>query len=124
MEMLRGGLEESAAHAEEGATLSRELAERPPPRTLLASVLVGSMGLAASWRAANKVMEIVCLSILAYDRTFQGRLREGIKLAREVLDLSRELPEQAEAMGAWALRLVHAQRGVCVMSYSSFHETS
>jgi tetratricopeptide (TPR) repeat protein len=41
----------------------------------------------------------------AYDRIVQGQLREGIKIAREVLGMSRELPEQAEATGSWALGL-------------------
>jgi len=61
------------------------------------------VGLAASWRVGNKAMEIRCLSILAYDRILQGRIREGIKIAREALGLSRELHERAEATGSWAL---------------------
>jgi hypothetical protein len=99
LELFRGRLEESAAHADEDAALGRKLAERPPPRTLLPSMLVGVMGLSASWKAGTKFMEIRCLSTLAYDRLLQGRLRG------EVLGISRELPEQAEAMGSWALGL-------------------
>jgi DNA-binding SARP family transcriptional activator/tetratricopeptide (TPR) repeat protein len=105
LEMFAGKLEESAAYAEEGATLSRELAERPALRTHLPTMLVGIMGLGASWRAGTKTMEIRGLSILAYDRIMQGRLQEGIKIAREVLGISRELHERAEAMGSWALGL-------------------
>src|SRR5918911_3622123 len=50
-------------------------------------------------------MEIQCLRILAYDRILQGRLREGIQRAREVLGMSRELHERAEALGLWVLGL-------------------
>jgi tetratricopeptide (TPR) repeat protein len=105
LEMHRGRLEESAVYAEEGAALSRELAERPPPRTLLPSIVVGVMGLLASWRAGNKAMENMCLTILAYDRILQGRLREGVQIAREGFSISRELPERAEALGSIALSL-------------------
>ena len=105
LEMFAGRLEESAAYAEEGATLSRGLAERPAPRTHLPSMLVGVMGLAASWRAGTKGIEIRCLNFLSYDRILQGRLREGIKIGREALDKSRELQERAEAMGSWSLSL-------------------
>jgi tetratricopeptide (TPR) repeat protein len=111
LEMHRGRLEESAAYAGESAALSRELADRPPLRTLLPSMLVGVMGLAASWRAGNKTMEIQCLSILAYDKILQGRLREGIKIGREVLGMSRELHERAAALGAWALGLGLVESG-------------
>jgi tetratricopeptide (TPR) repeat protein len=97
-------LEESAAYAEEGAVLSRELAERPPPRTLLPSMPT-AMGLMASWKVGNKAMEMQCLMYLAYVRVFQGRLQEGIAFGREVLGKSRELPERAEAMGSPALSL-------------------
>jgi tetratricopeptide (TPR) repeat protein len=103
LEMFAGRLEESAAYTEEGAALSRELAERPPPRTHLPSMLVGAMGLVASWRAGTKGIEIRCLNFLAYDTILQGRLQEGIKIARQALAESRELHEQAEAMGSWAL---------------------
>ena len=104
LELFRGRLEESAAYAEEGAELSRELAERPPPRTLLPSMPT-AMGLMASWKVGNKAMENQCLMYLAYIRIFQGRLQEGIALGREVLGKSRELPERAEAMGSPALSL-------------------
>jgi tetratricopeptide (TPR) repeat protein len=103
LELFRGRLEESAVYAEEGAALSRELAERPPPRRLLPSMGSMAMGLLTSWRAGTKTMEIVSLSFLAYDRILQGRLREGIKIAREAQGVSRGLPEQAEAMGLWTL---------------------
>lgn len=103
LETFAGRFEESAAYAEEGAAVSRELAESPPPRTLLPSMLVGVMGLVASWRTGTKTMEIRCLSILAYDRILQGRLGEGTKIAREALAKSRELHERAEAMGSWPL---------------------
>ena len=63
------------------------------------------MGLLASWRVGTKTMEIRCLSTLVYDRIFQGQLQEGIKIAREALAKSRELPEWAEAIGSWALGL-------------------
>jgi len=105
LEMDAGRLEESAAYAEEGAAVSRGLAEGPAPRALLPSILVGVMGLVAYWRAGTKAMGIRCLSILAYDRILQGRPREGIKIAREALAKSRELHERAEAMGSWALGL-------------------
>jgi DNA-binding SARP family transcriptional activator/tetratricopeptide (TPR) repeat protein len=101
--LLRINFEESAAYAEEGAALSRELAERPPPRTLLPSMLAALMGLVTSWRAGTKVLEIQCLFTLAYARIFQGRLREGIKIAREALDMSRELHERVETMSSWVL---------------------
>jgi tetratricopeptide (TPR) repeat protein len=103
LELFRGRLEESATYASEGAALSRELAERPRWRTLLPSMGFAAMGLVASWRAGAKVMEIQCLRILAYDRILQGRLQEGIKIARDVLSISRELPERAGAMGSWPL---------------------
>ena len=105
LEMFAGRHEESAAYAEEGAVLSRELAEHPPLRAHLPSMLVGVMGLGASWRAGTKGIEVRCLSILAYGRILQGRLREGIKTAREALAESRELHERAEAMGSLALGL-------------------
>ncbi len=104
LELFRGRLEESAACAEEGAELSRELAKRRPPRTLLPSMPT-AMGLVASWKVGNKAMENQCLMYLAYIRVFQGRLQEGIAFGREVLGKSRELPERAEAMGSPALSL-------------------
>jgi DNA-binding SARP family transcriptional activator len=103
VEMDAGRLEDSAAYAEESAALSRELAERPAPRTLLPSMLFAGRGLVVSWRVGTKAMEIRCLCIFAYDRIWQGRLREGLKIAHEAHGISRALPERAEAMGLWAL---------------------
>jgi tetratricopeptide (TPR) repeat protein len=104
LEMFAGRLEESAAHAEEGAALSRELAERPAPsRTELPSAMSVITGLAASWRAGNKAREIFCLTMLSYDRIFQGRAREGVAIGRQARAISRELPERIEAMSLWAL---------------------
>jgi len=106
LELIRGSLEESAAYAEEGAALSRELVKRRPPRMmLLPSMGPAGTGFLASWRAGTKAMEIQCLRILACDRILQGRLREGIQMAREVLGMSRELHERAEALGSWVLGL-------------------
>jgi tetratricopeptide (TPR) repeat protein len=105
LETFAGRLEKSAPYAEEGAALSRELAERPALRTHLHTMLVGAMGLGASWRAGTKGIEIRCLNFLAYDAILQGRLREGIKIAREALAESRGLHERAEAMGSWAVGL-------------------
>ena len=79
------------------------LAERPPPRRLLPSMGTAAVGLVASWRAGIKTLESRSLNILAIDRTMQGRLREGIEIAREALAISRELPERAEALGIWVL---------------------
>jgi DNA-binding SARP family transcriptional activator/tetratricopeptide (TPR) repeat protein len=111
VEMDAGRLEESAAYAEESAALSRKLAERPVPRTLLPSMLAAGRGLVASWRAGTKAMEIRCLGVLAFDRIWQGRLQEGIKIAREAHSISRALPERAEAMGSWALGLGLVETG-------------
>ena len=105
LELFRGRLEESAAHAEEGAALSRELTERPPPRRLLPSLGIAVSVLEASWRSATKTMECRSLGVLAFDRILQGRLTDGIKIARESLDISRELHERAQAMASWALSL-------------------
>jgi DNA-binding SARP family transcriptional activator/tetratricopeptide (TPR) repeat protein len=106
LELIWGSLEESAAYAEEGAALSRELVKRRPPRRmLLPSMGPAATGFLASWRAGTKALEIQCLRILAYDRILQGRLREGIQMAREVLGMSRELHERAEALGSWVLGL-------------------
>jgi tetratricopeptide (TPR) repeat protein len=60
-------------------------------------------GLAASWRAGNKAREIFCLTMLSYDRIFQGRAREGVAIGRQARAISRELPERIEAMSLWAL---------------------
>jgi DNA-binding SARP family transcriptional activator/tetratricopeptide (TPR) repeat protein len=95
LELLRGRFEESAAYAEEGAAVSQELAQRPPPRRLVPSMGTG-VRLMASWRAGTKMMAIQCLSELAWARIFQGRLREGIEIARQALGISRELPAGAE----------------------------
>jgi tetratricopeptide (TPR) repeat protein len=105
-EMYAGRLEESAAYAEEGAALSRELAERPaPPRAELPSMLAAVMGIATSWKAGTKAMETQCLTYLAYDRIFQGRLQEGVVIAREARSISRELPARMEAQSSAALSL-------------------
>ena len=103
LELTGRRLEQSAAYAEECAELSRVLAERPPPRRLLPSMGTAAVGLVASWRAGIKTLESRSLNILAIDRTMQGRLREGIEIAREALAISRELPERAEALGIWVL---------------------
>jgi DNA-binding SARP family transcriptional activator/tetratricopeptide (TPR) repeat protein len=103
LELIRGRLQESAAYAEEGAKLSRELAQRPAPRRLLPPMLAAGMGLLVSWRAGNKAMETQCLLVLAYDRILQGRLREGIESAREALSISRELPAGTEARSSGVL---------------------
>jgi hypothetical protein len=70
---VRRLLEEARGVAEEGAALSRELAERPAPRTHLPSMLVGVMGLVASWRAGTNGIEIRCLNFLAYDTASSPR---------------------------------------------------
>jgi DNA-binding SARP family transcriptional activator/tetratricopeptide (TPR) repeat protein len=102
--LARGRFEESATYAKEGAELSRDLAERPAPRTSLPS-MPSARALSASWRAGNKTMEVQFLAVFAYDRILQGHLREGIDIARLSLDISRELHERAEAMGSLALGL-------------------
>jgi tetratricopeptide (TPR) repeat protein len=104
VETFAGWLEEAAAHAEEGAALSRELAERSaPPQAEFRSLLAGFTGLSASWRAGAKAMEIRCLLFLANIRVFQGRLQEGMAVAREVRDIAEELPERMQAMSLWAI---------------------
>jgi tetratricopeptide (TPR) repeat protein len=105
LELIWGSLEESAAYAEEGAALSRELVKRRPPRMRLPPMGPEATGFLASWRAGAKVMEIQCLRTLACGRTLQGRLREGIQMAREVVGMSRELHEQAEALASFVLGL-------------------
>ncbi|MGH3147600.1 MAG: AAA family ATPase, partial [Rubrobacter sp.] len=77
VELLSGGLEESAAYAEEGAVLSRELADRPPPRTLFPSMGPTAEVLLTSWRVGAKTMESQSLTILALARILQGGLHEG-----------------------------------------------
>ena len=104
LEMHTGELEAAAAHAEEGAELSRQLADDPAAaRTGRPSMLVGIMGLSASWRIGNKALEIQCLTYLALIRIFQGRLQEGVAIARGVQAISRELPERMEPMSLWVL---------------------
>jgi tetratricopeptide (TPR) repeat protein len=104
--MYAGRFEESAAYAEEGAALSRELAERPaPPRAELPSMLAAVMGIATSWKAGTKAMETQCLTYLAYDRIFQGKLQEGVAIAREARAISRELPARMESQSSAALSL-------------------
>jgi DNA-binding SARP family transcriptional activator/tetratricopeptide (TPR) repeat protein len=100
----KGRFEESAAYAKEGAELSRELAERRPPRASLPST-PSAIALSASWRSGTKTMEVQFLAVLAYDRILQGHLREGIDFARLSLDISRGLHERAEATGSLALGL-------------------
>ena len=96
--------EAAAAHAEEGAKLSRQLAGRPAPnRAELPSMLAEGMGLSASWRAATRAMEVLSLGYLAHVRLYQGRPQEGMAIAREVLEISKGLPERAQALGLWAL---------------------
>ena len=103
--VFAGRFEESAAYAEEGAQLSRELANRPAPQTELPTTITPAMGLSASWRAGNRVREIHCLTYLAYARIFQGRPQEGIAIGREALAISGGLPERIKAMSTWALDL-------------------
>jgi DNA-binding SARP family transcriptional activator/tetratricopeptide (TPR) repeat protein len=105
VEVFAGRFEESAAHAEEGAALSRELADRPAPRTELPTTITPAMGLSASWRTGNRVREIHCLTYLAYARILQGRPQEGIAIGREALTISGGLPERIEAMSTWATDL-------------------
>ena len=105
VEVFAGRFEEAAAYAEEGAQLSRELADRPAPRTELPPTITPAMGLSASWRAGNRVREIHCLTYLAYARILQGRPQEGIAIGREAQAISGGLPERIEAMSTWALNL-------------------
>jgi tetratricopeptide (TPR) repeat protein len=104
--MLAGRLEEAEEHAEEGAKVSRQLADRPAAAGAeLPSMLTGVTGLSASWRAGAKAMEIQCLIFLAYIRIFLGRPQEGMAIAREARAISGELPERMETMSLWALGL-------------------
>ncbi len=108
VEVLAGRLEEAATHAEEGAKVSRELAERPAgARTEHLSIFwLGLVGFSASWRAGNRALEVQCLSYLAQVRTFQGRAREGVQIAREARAIAGELPtERSETMSLWALTI-------------------
>jgi tetratricopeptide (TPR) repeat protein len=106
----RGRFEESAAYAEEGARLSRKLAERQPPRAPLPS-MPSAVALSASWRTGTKTMEVQFLSVLACDKILQGHLGEGIDNARLSVDVSRELYERAEATGSLALGLGLVEMG-------------
>ena len=108
VEVTAGRLEEAAAHAEGGAALSRELAEGPvAARTEHLSMFwLGLVGFSASRRAGNKALEIQCLSYLAQVRTYQGRAREGVAIAREARSIAKELPpERSETMSLWALTI-------------------
>jgi tetratricopeptide (TPR) repeat protein len=112
LETFAGRLKGAAAHAEEGAKLSRELADRPAAaRRELPSILSGVGGLSASRRAGNKALEIQCLVYLAYIRIFQGRPNEGMAIAREARAISGELPERMEMMSLWALGLALQESG-------------
>jgi predicted ATPase/DNA-binding SARP family transcriptional activator len=104
LESFAGSLEEARTHAEEGATLSRELAECPtPPQTEFRSLLAGVTGLSASWRAGAKAMETRCRLHVANVLIFQGRLQAGMAVAREVRDMAEELSERMEMMSLWAI---------------------
>jgi DNA-binding SARP family transcriptional activator/tetratricopeptide (TPR) repeat protein len=104
LEYAHGRLEAASAYAVEGAELSRELAERPAAaRTGHPSMVVGVMGLSASWRAGNKALQIQCLTYLALVRTYQGRVQEGMAIAREARAISKALPERMETMSLYAL---------------------
>ena len=103
VELFRGRLEESAAYAEEGAELSRELAERSP-RRLLPSMPT-AMGLMASWKVGNKAMEIQCLMYLAYVRVFQGRLKRGSRSDVRCLASPASCPSGPRR---WAHRRFHS----------------
>ena len=79
----------AAAHANEGAELSRRLAKLPePPCTELPSMLAEGMGLSASWKAGTRAMEVLSLGYLAHVRLYQGRPQEAMAIAREVLGIS------------------------------------
>jgi DNA-binding SARP family transcriptional activator/tetratricopeptide (TPR) repeat protein len=104
LEYSVGRLEVASTYAGEGAELSRELAERPvAARTGHLSMVVGVMGLSASWRAGNKALQIQCLTYLALIRTYQGRVHEGMAIAREARVISKALPERMETMSLYAL---------------------
>ena len=103
--VFSGRFEEAAAYAEEGAALSRELTNRPAPRTELPTTITPAMGLSASWRAGNRVREIHCLTYLGYARICQGRPQEGIAIGREAQAISGGLPERMEAVSTWAVKV-------------------
>ena len=94
----------AAAHAEEGAKLSRQLTARPAPtRATLPSMLAEGMGLSGSWRAGTRAMEALSLSYLGYARLYQGRPQEGVAILHELLEISKGLPERAQVIGSCAL---------------------
>jgi tetratricopeptide (TPR) repeat protein len=62
------------------------------------------MGLAASRKAGVRAMEIQCLIYLAQIRIYQGRLREGLAMARDVRSIAEKLPQRMEMMSLWAVR--------------------
>ena len=76
-----------------------------------------------SWTAGTKTIELRARTTLAYDMILQGRLREGIRIAREALGMSRELHDRADALalavlgiglseiGAYEEALEHCRRG-------------
>ncbi|CAA9455735.1 MAG: hypothetical protein AVDCRST_MAG58-1447 [uncultured Rubrobacteraceae bacterium] len=104
LETWASRFEAAAARAEEGAKLSRQLAARPAPtRATLPSMLAEGMGLSASWRAGTRAMEALSLSYLGYVRLYQGRPQEGVAILREVLEISKGLPERAQVIGSCAL---------------------
>ncbi|HET6659187.1 MAG TPA: AAA family ATPase [Rubrobacter sp.] len=112
VEVLAGRFEQSAAYAEEGAQLSRELADRPAPRIELPTTIMPAMGLSASWRAGHRVREIHCLTYLANARILQGRPQEGIAIGREAQAISGGLPDRVGAMSTWAIDLGLVEIGV------------
>jgi tetratricopeptide (TPR) repeat protein len=48
-------------------------------------------------------MEIQCLTYLSLIRTYQGRVQEGMAIAREARVISKALPERMETMSLYAL---------------------
>ena len=104
LETWASRFEAAAAHAEEGANLSRQLAARPAPtRATLPSMLAEGMGLSGSWRAGTRAMEALSLSYLGYARLYQGRPQEGVATLHELLEISKGLPERARVIGSCAL---------------------
>ena len=102
----------AAAHANEGAELSRRLAKLPePPRTELPSMLAEGMDLSASWKAGTRAMEVLSLGYLAHVRLYQGRPQEAMAIAREVLGISEGLPARAQALGSWAIAQAFREAG-------------
>ena len=103
LELFRGRLEESAAYAEEGAELSRELAERPPPRGRSFLRCLRPWGSRPRGERATRPWRSNVSSILRTTGSSRAGCRKGSRSRREALAMSRELPERAEAMGSWAL---------------------